>query len=338
MSKHETKIKHDEYCALMEAASFETMGNKCTCGATDKNDTMNKHEVPTDEELYKCLYEDFKESSENMRKAYFAGARRAEQAVLTKLTEQADPNAPWLTEAHMLCTDLGIEQGNITSRIKAVRESLTAGAELPFELDAITVNLMRLADLDKHKARECAAIVLQMLAIRNYDDNTELPPLPESDEPGDRLWDDMSMQSYASRAIAADRARQGQEAVAFLHNVTFPSGAKGTVLSNSSEHPYAGDERPEYSDSKVVTIELVPRSYTHPAPAQAEKVEPDMEVRDGQIVVSRVPRGFTGSLYTHPAPALLDAAEQALNTREDVAFDALRAALLAHYSDKGKHE
>ena len=35
-----------------------------------------------------------------------------------------DPNAPWLTEAHMLCTDYGIAHGDITGRLKALREKL----------------------------------------------------------------------------------------------------------------------------------------------------------------------------------------------------------------------
>ena len=33
-------------------------------------------------------------------------------------------SAPWLSEAHMLCTDQGIEQGNITERIRALRDKL----------------------------------------------------------------------------------------------------------------------------------------------------------------------------------------------------------------------
>lgn len=38
-----------------------------------------------------------------------------------------DPNAQWLTEAHMLCTDHGIPQGHITGRIQALREKLSKG-------------------------------------------------------------------------------------------------------------------------------------------------------------------------------------------------------------------
>jgi hypothetical protein len=41
---------------------------------------------------------------------------------------------------------------------------LTLGKVDPLPADAITVNLVRLAGLDKHKARECEAIVRQVLA------------------------------------------------------------------------------------------------------------------------------------------------------------------------------
>lgn len=40
--------------------------------------------------------------------------------------DDADPNAPWLTEAHMLCTDQGIAAGHITERLRALREKLAA--------------------------------------------------------------------------------------------------------------------------------------------------------------------------------------------------------------------
>lgn len=33
-----------------------------------------------------------------------------------------DPNAPWLTEAHLLCNDAGIPPGHISFRLKALRE------------------------------------------------------------------------------------------------------------------------------------------------------------------------------------------------------------------------
>jgi hypothetical protein len=35
--------------------------------------------------------------------------------------QDADPNAPWLTKAHMLCTDHGVPQGNIEWRLEVLR-------------------------------------------------------------------------------------------------------------------------------------------------------------------------------------------------------------------------
>jgi hypothetical protein len=47
--------------------------------------------------------------------------------------QEADPNAPWLTKAHMLCTDHGIPQGNLTERIRALRDKLEQQASEPAE-------------------------------------------------------------------------------------------------------------------------------------------------------------------------------------------------------------
>lgn len=35
--------------------------------------------------------------------------------------EDADANAPWLSAAHALCSDMGVPQGNISERIEALR-------------------------------------------------------------------------------------------------------------------------------------------------------------------------------------------------------------------------
>lgn len=55
-------------------------------------------------------------------------------ATVKELTDQ-DPNAPWLTEAHALCSYMGIPQGHITDRIRALRDKLGAaepvGNEIP---------------------------------------------------------------------------------------------------------------------------------------------------------------------------------------------------------------
>lgn len=51
-----------------------------------------------------------------------AGAAKGRQG-------EADPNAPWLSEAHALCSDAGIPPGHISDRIRALRDKQTAQAE-----------------------------------------------------------------------------------------------------------------------------------------------------------------------------------------------------------------
>lgn len=55
------------------------------------------------------------------------------------LQADSDQNAPWLTEAHMLCTDHGIAPGNITDRIKTLRDRLQADAKVPPEYVLVPV-------------------------------------------------------------------------------------------------------------------------------------------------------------------------------------------------------
>ena len=43
---------------------------------------------------------------------------------------EADANAPWLTEAHSLCADLGIPPGNISARLAALREKIIANGAI----------------------------------------------------------------------------------------------------------------------------------------------------------------------------------------------------------------
>jgi len=44
-------------------------------------------------------------------------------------SQDADPNAPWLSDAHMLCADQGIAPGHITDRIRALRDKLEQPAQ-----------------------------------------------------------------------------------------------------------------------------------------------------------------------------------------------------------------
>lgn len=43
---------------------------------------------------------------------------------LAKALLETDANAPWMSEAHMLCTDYGIAHGLLTDRIRALRRRL----------------------------------------------------------------------------------------------------------------------------------------------------------------------------------------------------------------------
>jgi hypothetical protein len=51
--------------------------------------------------------------------AFTAGAARD---AATAFESARCPNAPWLSEAHMLCTDMGIPAGNISDRMRALQE------------------------------------------------------------------------------------------------------------------------------------------------------------------------------------------------------------------------
>jgi len=47
-------------------------------------------------------------------------------AALQPQPSDQDPNAPWLSSAHILCTEHGIPQGEITERIDALRDKLSS--------------------------------------------------------------------------------------------------------------------------------------------------------------------------------------------------------------------
>ena len=104
-----------------------------------------------------------KRMRENMRMAGWAGCWPAWVADfdghLTKGGAQA-----WLRHLFALETSDGVPEG--------VAPSLPA--------DVFTVNFVRLAGLDKHKARECEAIVRQVLAARGValGEAPSMPPTP----------------------------------------------------------------------------------------------------------------------------------------------------------------
>lgn len=53
------------------------------------------------------------------------------------------------------------------------------------------------------------------------------------------------------------------EAVAYLHKVKYLNGGAGVVLTYSSDHPYADDDRPEYSGAAVTTTTLHTATQMH---------------------------------------------------------------------------
>jgi hypothetical protein len=48
----------------------------------------------------------------------------AERCHLIEIAAEAAANAPWMTEAHALCSDHGIAHGNLADRIRALRAKL----------------------------------------------------------------------------------------------------------------------------------------------------------------------------------------------------------------------
>lgn len=63
---------------------------------------------------------------------------------------EADPNAYWLTRAHMLCTDAGVPQGEIWTRIEALR--------IAFERQQEQVNAL-LNHCDEPECATCSTII-----------------------------------------------------------------------------------------------------------------------------------------------------------------------------------
>jgi hypothetical protein len=53
------------------------------------------------------------------------------RAVMQAASADADHNAPWLTLAHIICTDAGIAQGRIEARLNALRDKLEAASAAP---------------------------------------------------------------------------------------------------------------------------------------------------------------------------------------------------------------
>jgi hypothetical protein len=59
-------------------------------------------------------------------------------------------NSPWLTLAHLLCTDYGVPQGNIECRLQVLQELLAKRTE---QQDALIAELRRQVDVLMHNRR-----------------------------------------------------------------------------------------------------------------------------------------------------------------------------------------
>lgn len=70
-----------------------------------------------------------------MAQAYIEGETGKEIVALYKAQPaqgdlpDADPNAPWLSLAHLICADAGIPPGHITARLEALRDKLDGTAQ-----------------------------------------------------------------------------------------------------------------------------------------------------------------------------------------------------------------
>jgi hypothetical protein len=51
------------------------------------------------------------------------------RAARARQTVDTSNNAPWLTLAHMICTDAGIEPGHIITRLQGLRDALDAAGQ-----------------------------------------------------------------------------------------------------------------------------------------------------------------------------------------------------------------
>jgi len=72
------------------------------------------------------------------REAITQAKQALDQSVdANKMVQDADQNAPWLTEAHLLCSDHGIPQGNLTERIRALRDKWEQQASEPLSSNHI---------------------------------------------------------------------------------------------------------------------------------------------------------------------------------------------------------
>lgn len=119
----------DWYCSAMaDPLQVPEYVKSCVGASPQPSQTIKDHEVA---ELVNQLTGIAKEFHDHQ-----SLRQRISQVVASvrlKPSQDADPNAPWLTEAHMLCTDQGVPQCNITDRIRALRDKLEQPSQAHYE-------------------------------------------------------------------------------------------------------------------------------------------------------------------------------------------------------------
>jgi hypothetical protein len=113
--------------------------------------------------------------------------------VAMRFVDRAGDVHPGIDDAETICAEF---HAAMSAALQAARSAPAQPVQIAS--DEITVNLMRLAGLDKHKARECEAIVRQILA-RSAARHSADTDRPVSDE---KESDDTSLLREAADALS----------------------------------------------------------------------------------------------------------------------------------------
>ena len=122
-------IEHAEYMAVRAEhllAAVQEHAAAHVAREDDGNDPDSDEDISSLNDRCERANEGVTEAMAKMRDGIHEFRKRKDRALAATPAPEADPNAPWLTEAHMLCTEQGIPQGHIADRIKALRVALDA--------------------------------------------------------------------------------------------------------------------------------------------------------------------------------------------------------------------
>jgi hypothetical protein len=107
LASRPTAAVSDEQIAEMFHEEYERLAPKFGYG-TRPDSRVEWEDVPT------------------INKGLMIAVARSVREMLAPPADDTDENAPWLTLAHSICTDAGIEQGHITDRLTLLRDKLAA--------------------------------------------------------------------------------------------------------------------------------------------------------------------------------------------------------------------